>query len=84
MMKRLREPVSGLTHLAGVLLALVALGVLLAGAAGEGRVDSGQCFVTSPRSRNPKRSSQFGRRADVVQDTVRTVRLAGLAGAAAV
>ena len=39
MKKWLREPVSGLTHLAGALLALVALGVLLAGAAGEGRVD---------------------------------------------
>ena len=39
MKKWLREPVSGLSHLAGALLALVALGVLLAGAAGEGRVD---------------------------------------------
>jgi hemolysin III len=44
MKKRLREPVSGLTHLAGVLLALVALGVLLAGAAGEGRVDQFVAF----------------------------------------
>ena len=37
MKRRLREPVSGLTHLAGVLLALVALIVLLTRAAG--RVD---------------------------------------------
>jgi hemolysin III len=44
MMKRLREPVSGLTHLAGVFLALVALGVLLAEAAGEGRVDQFVAF----------------------------------------
>ena len=43
-MKRLREPVSGLTHLAGALLAVVALGVLLAGAAGEGRVDQFVAF----------------------------------------
>ncbi len=43
-MKRLREPVSGLTHLAGVFLALVALCVLLAGAAGEGRVDQFVAF----------------------------------------
>ena len=42
--QRLREPVSGLTHLAGALLALVALGVLLAGAAGEGRVDQFVAF----------------------------------------
>jgi hemolysin III len=42
--KRLREPVSGLTHLAGALLAVVALGVLLAGAAGEGRVDQFVAF----------------------------------------
>ena len=39
MKKWLREPISGLTHLAGALLALVALGVLMVGAAGEGRVD---------------------------------------------
>ena len=39
MKKRLREPVSGLTHLAGVLLALAGVGVLLDGAAAEGRVD---------------------------------------------
>jgi len=39
MKKRLREPVSGLTHLAGVLLALVALIVLLVTAADAGRVD---------------------------------------------
>jgi hemolysin III len=39
MKKRLREPVSGLTHLAGVLLALVGLGVLLVRASGAGRVD---------------------------------------------
>jgi hemolysin III len=37
MKKRLREPISGLTHLAGVLLSLVALAVLLTKAAG--RVD---------------------------------------------
>jgi hemolysin III len=37
MKKRLREPVSGLTHLAGVLLAIIALIVLLVTAAG--RVD---------------------------------------------
>src|ERR671920_852311 len=37
MKRRLREPVSGLTHLAGVLLALIALIVLLTRAAG--RVD---------------------------------------------
>jgi hemolysin III len=42
--KRLREPVSGLTHLAGALLAVVALGVLLAGAAGEGRLDQFVAF----------------------------------------
>lgn len=35
MKKRLREPVSGLTHLAGVLLAVVGLVVLLATAAGR-------------------------------------------------
>jgi len=44
MKKRLREPVSGLTHLAGVLLALAALGVLLARASGEGRVDQFVAF----------------------------------------
>jgi hemolysin III len=44
MKKWLREPVSGLTHLAGVLLALVALGVLLAVAAGKGRVDQFVAF----------------------------------------
>jgi hemolysin III len=42
--KRLREPVSGLTHLVGALLALVALGVLLTAAAGEGRVDQFVAF----------------------------------------
>jgi hemolysin III len=42
--KRLREPVSGLTHLAGALLALVALVVLLAGAVGKGRVDQFVAF----------------------------------------
>jgi hemolysin III len=42
--KRLREPVSGLTHLAGALLAMVALGVLLAGAASEGRMDQFVAF----------------------------------------
>src|SRR5918995_6836562 len=42
---------------------------------------SGQCSATSRRSRNPKRSSQFGGGADVVQDAARAVRLAGLAGA---
>ncbi|MBA2713763.1 MAG: hemolysin III family protein [Rubrobacteraceae bacterium] len=41
---RLREPVSGLTHLAGVLLALVGLGVLLARASGAGRVDQFVAF----------------------------------------
>ena len=44
MKKRLREPVSGLTHLAGVLLALIALGVLLAKASGAGRVDQFVAF----------------------------------------
>jgi hemolysin III len=42
--KRLREPVSGLTHLAGVLLALVGLGVLLVRASGAGRVDQFVAF----------------------------------------
>src|SRR5919112_5843881 len=42
--KRLREPVSGLTHLAGVLLALVGLGVLLIRASGAGRVDQFVAF----------------------------------------
>jgi hemolysin III len=42
--KRLREPISGLTHLAGAFLALIALGVLLARAAGEGRVDQFVAF----------------------------------------
>ena len=37
--KRLREPINGLTHLAGGLLASVGLIVLLAMAASEGRVD---------------------------------------------
>jgi len=37
--KRLREPVNGLTHLAGVLLACVGLLVLLARAASAGRTD---------------------------------------------
>jgi hemolysin III len=37
--KRLREPINGLTHLAGGLLASVGLIVLLAKAAGEGRAD---------------------------------------------
>ncbi len=44
MKKRLREPVSGLTHLAGALFALAALGVLLARASGEGRVDQFVAF----------------------------------------
>ena len=44
MKKRLREPVSGLTHLAGVLLALVGLGVLLVRASGAGRVDQFVAF----------------------------------------
>ncbi|MBA2535406.1 MAG: hemolysin III family protein [Rubrobacter sp.] len=44
MKKRLREPVSGLTHLAGVLLALVGLGVLLVRASGTGRVDQFVAF----------------------------------------
>lgn len=44
MKKRLREPVSGLTHLVGVLLALAAVGVLLARASGEGRVDQFVAF----------------------------------------
>ena len=39
MKKRLREPVSGLTHLAGVLLAVAGLVVLLSTAAGAGRTD---------------------------------------------
>lgn len=39
MKKRLREPVSGLTHLAGVLLAVAGLVVLLSTAAGAGRPD---------------------------------------------
>lgn len=43
-MKRLREPVSGLTHLAGVLLALVGLCVLLSRASGAGRVDQTVAF----------------------------------------
>src|SRR5215211_1854471 len=37
--ERLREPVNGLTHLAGVLLAAVGLGVLLTTAASAGRAD---------------------------------------------
>jgi hemolysin III len=37
--KRLREPINGLTHLVGGLLASVGLIVLLASAAGEGRAD---------------------------------------------
>lgn len=37
-MKRLREPVNGLTHLAGALLALVALGVLIGMAVAMGKV----------------------------------------------
>src|SRR5215212_3316735 len=37
MKRRLREPVSGLTHLAGVLLALIALVVLLTKAGGIAR-----------------------------------------------
>ena len=37
--KRLREPVNGLTHMAGGLLAVVGLGVLLATAASRGRLD---------------------------------------------
>lgn len=44
MKKRLREPVSGLTHLAGVLLAAVGLVVLLATAAGAGRTDQFVAF----------------------------------------
>ena len=43
-MKKLREPVSGLTHLAGVLLALVGLNVLLVRASGAGRVDQFVAF----------------------------------------
>lgn len=39
MRKKFREPVSGLTHLGGALLALVGLGVLVARASGEGRWD---------------------------------------------
>ena len=39
MKKRLRDPVNGLTHLAGLLLAVVGLGMLLATAASAGRVD---------------------------------------------
>lgn len=39
MKKRLRDPVNGLTHLAGVILAVVGLGMLLATAASAGRVD---------------------------------------------
>jgi hemolysin III len=37
--KRLREPVNGLTHLAGALLACIGLAVLLATAASAGRAD---------------------------------------------
>jgi hemolysin III len=37
-MKRLREPVNGLTHLAGAILALVALGSLIGMAAASGKV----------------------------------------------
>ncbi|HET7273034.1 MAG TPA: hemolysin III family protein [Rubrobacter sp.] len=44
MNKRLREPVSGLTHLAGALLAVVALIVLLTIAADAGRVDQFVAF----------------------------------------
>jgi hypothetical protein len=43
--KSLREPVNGLTHLAGGLLACVGLIVLLARAAGEGRVDHMSIFL---------------------------------------
>ncbi len=39
MKKRLREPVSNLTHLAGVLLAVAGLVVLLSTAVGAGRTD---------------------------------------------
>jgi hemolysin III len=39
MKKRLREPVSGLTHLAGLLLAVAGLVVLLGTAAGAGKTD---------------------------------------------
>lgn len=44
MKKRLREPVSGLTHLAGMLLALVGLVLLLETAAGAGRSDQMLAF----------------------------------------
>jgi hemolysin III len=44
MKKRLREPVSGLTHLAGALLAVVGLVVLLTTAAGAGRMDQFVAF----------------------------------------
>ena len=43
-MKKLREPVSGLTHLAGGVLAFVGLVVLLAEAVGAGRVDQAVAF----------------------------------------
>jgi hemolysin III len=42
--KRLREPVNGLTHAAGGLLAAVGLGVLLATAANTGRLDQFVAF----------------------------------------
>lgn len=43
--KWFREPVNGLTHLAGGLLAVVGLGVLLATAAGAGRLDQAVAFA---------------------------------------
>ena len=48
--KGLREPVNGLTHLAGGLLASVGLIVLLAKAASEGRADQLVAFVICWRS----------------------------------
>ncbi len=42
--KKLREPINGLTHLAGGLLASIGLIVLLATAAGEGRADQVVAF----------------------------------------
>jgi hemolysin III len=42
--KRFRDPVNGLTHLAGGLLAVVGLGVLLATAADAGRLDQAVAF----------------------------------------
>jgi hemolysin III len=44
-MRRLREPVSGLTHLVGGLLGVVGLVVLLATAAGAGRMDQLVAFA---------------------------------------